>query len=59
MKAVDSVNDEIRQISIHYETILSILDKIKEIKVGLDPLTLLENSRDTRRQRIGELDAER
>jgi hypothetical protein len=34
MKAIECANDEIKQISIHYETILDILEKIKEIKVG-------------------------
>lgn len=32
---METVNDEVRQISIHYETILNILEKIKEIKVAL------------------------
>ena len=34
VKAMETVNDEVRQISIHYETILNILEKIKEIKVA-------------------------
>ena len=33
LRTIDNFTDEMRQINVHYESILSILDKIKEIKV--------------------------
>lgn len=33
LRTIDNFTDEMRQINVHYESILSILDKIKEVKV--------------------------
>lgn len=32
-RTVDNLNDEVRQITLHYENVLGVVDKIKEIKV--------------------------
>lgn len=35
-RTIDNLNDEVRQITVHYENVLGVVEKIKEIKVRLD-----------------------
>jgi pentose-5-phosphate-3-epimerase len=32
-RTIDNLNDEVRQITLHYESVVTVLEKIKEIKV--------------------------